>query len=415
MAWAIVLCMLTVVSVARAATMHPGTATGQPATTSLQVHIPGGEFASSSLIKVPRYSAGTAVGAMPDTLHLSSVRNAQVSAQLVVAGTPALDDLHATVSALKSDRGARISASDTRVRYVGYVPVEAHDPRVGGATVAEVNGGSVSKHDGRRVVADPLLARPSVDVPQGAAQPIWFTFHVPASIPPGTYRGHITITAKHAKTRRYPIELTVHQPVLPDSGDGDFRLNVWFNPDAVATAYHVEPWSPAHWTLLKRYFRFLADAGQRMILTTIVPHPWRVGWNDWKPQTATGYDSMVQWSYDGKQWHFDFSRFDRYVRTARKAGLGPDISAYSMLAFRGPQRLTWLDTRTNTVKKRTLKVSSPFWRHAWCAFMKDFSAHLEQRGWLDHTWLGFDERPADIINPAMQVLKNAHRHSCTAH
>lgn len=393
--------------VVQASPVQPGSPAndGAEATPSLlHAWVPSGTFASSALIRVPRYFGRMPPSISRHTLHLSSVRNARVSAQLVVAATGRVQHLRAAVSALRSDRGATIPASDITVRFVGYVPVEKKSPDVGGATFAEADGMAISGRNGHRVVADPLWRRDSVNVPARAAQPIWFTFHVPATIAPGVYRGHVSITAAHAKTLHYAIELTVHKPVLPDPGDGGVRLNVWLNPNALAVAYDVNPWSSAHWTLLKRYFSFLGKAGQRMILTTIVPQPWQVAWNDWKPQTAVGYDSMVQWSYDGKHWHFDFHRFDRYVRTARQAGMGPGIAAYSLLDFRGPQRLTWLDTRTGQVKTRRMKVTSSFWQQAWCSFMKDFSAHLKQRGWLDHTWLGFDERPADIIKPAMHML-----------
>lgn len=37
---------------------------------------------------------------------------------------------------------------------------------------------------------------------------------------------------------------------------------------------------------------------------------------------------------------FDFERFDRYVETALAHDVGPSISAYAMLVFRGPQRLS---------------------------------------------------------------------------
>ncbi|HEX7325663.1 MAG TPA: glycoside hydrolase domain-containing protein [Rhodanobacteraceae bacterium] len=373
--------------------------------TALHVRVPSGTFAASSLIRVPRFGNGFPSTAVPSVLRLASVRNARVSAQLVVASSARIDALRATVSALVATHGAVIPAADVEVRYVGYVPFAPRNPKAGGATLAQVGGNAVSERDGKRVVADPLWPRGSVDVPANAAQPIWFTFRIRASVPPGVYRGHIVISAAHARSTSYALTLTVNPPVLPDPGDGAFHFNVWFNPDAVATAYHVRPWSSAHWNWIRRYFRFLAKAGQRSILTTIVPQPWRVAWNGWKPQTAVGYDSMVQWAFNGTHWTFDFRRFDRYVQTALAAGLGPKIVAYSMLSFRGPQRLTYLDTRSGRTQHLTPAVGSPLWEYAWCAFTRAFATHLRQRGWLDHTWLGFDERPAAILQPALALLR----------
>ncbi|HEX7341361.1 MAG TPA: glycoside hydrolase domain-containing protein [Rhodanobacteraceae bacterium] len=384
---------------------HRTTVPPPTASSPWRLWIPGGRFASSSLLKVPRFPARLVTSNLPPSLHLASVRNAQVSAQLAIIGAQPVYRLHATVSKLTGRGGAMIPASAIQVSYVGYVPVVPKSPKVGGATIAQVAGRDVSQRDGRRVMADPLWPNAPAVVPAHATQPIWFTIHVPATIAPGTYRGHITISSAHVAPRQLALTLNIHAPVLPDPGHGAVRLNVWFNPDAVAVAYGVKPWSPAHWQLLTNYFRFLAKAGQRMILTTIVPQPWRVAWNDWKPQTAVGYDSMVQWSFDGQHWHFDFSRFDHYVRAARAVGLGPGIAAYSLIAFRGPQRLTYTDTRTHTVVNRTLKIASPEWNDAWCTFMHAFTNHLKQHGWLQHTWIGFDERPADILEPAMRLLR----------
>src|SRR5699024_4015756 len=103
---------------------------------------------------------------------------------------------------------------------------------------------------------------------------------------------------------------------FPDPENNTFDLDVWMNPNAIAEAYDVEPWeSEEHWELIEKYMEDLADSGQNAITTTIIQYPWLVSWNNWEPQTATGYDSMVEWQYDGKDWDFDYSIFDRYVET----------------------------------------------------------------------------------------------------
>lgn len=183
---------------------------------------------------------------------------------------------------------------------------------------------------------------------------------------------------------------------------------MWFNPFEVAAAYHAKPWSDAYWRALEPYFADLAAAGQKTILTTIVPYPWRVGWNDWKPQTAVGYASMVRWQYDGRHWHYGYAHFDAYVEHALRAGLGPKITAFSMLDFRGPLRITYEDTRTGTMVTRKIRGNGRFWEQAWGAFLTSFSRHLEQRGWLNRTWLAFDERPRAMVARVMELVrKNA--------
>lgn len=371
----------------------------------LQSWVPGGDFASSSLLRVPRYPGRRPHDGARRVLRLAGVRNGRVSAQLAVMAATGLHGLRASVGTLASVQGAVIPADAVQVRYVGYVPVRGHDPRVGGAGIAAVDDGAISGAGADRVIADPLLEQPDIDVPRGAAQPIWFTLHIPAATPPGRYRGAIRIAAEHAQAETYALQLDVADVTLPDPHDRSFRLDAWLNPNAIAGAYRVQPWSAAHWALLQAYFTALAAAGQHTITTAIMQNPWLVAWNGWKPQTAFGYDTMVQWSYDGSRWHFDYRRFDRYVQTALAAGLGPDITAYSLLAFRGPQRITYLDTRSGATVTRRTKAGDAFWTAAWTAFLADFSAHLKRHGWLDHTWLAFDERPAGILAPAMALLK----------
>lgn len=371
----------------------------------LQTWVPSGDFAASSLLRVPRFPRQPPAADTGRVLRLTGVRNGRLSAQLAVIAGADLHGLHASVGPLAAANGATLPADAVQVRYVGYVRVREHDPRVGGASIADVDAGAVSGQGRQRVIADPLLEQAGIDVPRGAAQPIWFTWHIPAAAAPGVYRGTIRIEAEHAAPTTYALQLEVVDATVPDPSDRKFHLDVWLNPNAIAGAYRVQPWSAAHWSLLETYFASLAAAGQHTITTTIIQNPWLVAWNDWKPQTAYGYDTMVQWEYDGHRWRFDYRRFDRYVQTARAAGLGPDITAYSLLAFRGPQRITYLDTRTGALVTRKMQAGDPFWTAAWTAFLTDFSAHLRQRGWLDHTWLAFDERPADVLAPALALLR----------
>lgn len=366
--------------------------------------IPTGEFAASSLIKVPRF---------PDNIHgdvddrrlmLTAVRNEQVSAQLAVAAASQIKNLKAVVTDLINSKGGEISSDKMRVRYVGYVPVEKS---INGSSIEDVAGRAISGKKGLGVVADPLLEISSIDVPAHHAQPIWFTFHIPKDAEPGIYRGKIAIKSKNYPTVTYSLQLEVRNVVIPDPQNYEFHLDIWMNPNAIAAAYNVEPWSEAHWRLLQKYFENLASLGQSTVTTTIIQNPWLVGWNNWKPQTAIGYDTMVQWKYDGESWSFDYTIFDRYVQMGLQAGVGPKITAYSLLVFRGPQRITYLDKRTGKTVTKKMQVGDPFWEEAWTAFLEDFSAHLKQKGWLDQTYLAFDERPANIVSQVMELIRNA--------
>lgn len=366
----------------------------------LNTWVPTGKFSTSSLIKVPRFPDKIWGNVDDRTLELTTVRNEQASAQIAVSSTDNISNLQASVSDFTDDNGHVISSSQVQVRYVDYISVEKQSR---GSSVQAVAGRAISGG----VVADPLLEISKIDVPADHVQPIWFTFDIPKAVQPGVYHGKITIQTENYQNITYNLKLTVNDVTIPDPENYEFHLDVWMNPNAIAAAYNVREWSEAHWALIKKYFEDLASHGQSTITTTIVQNPWRVGWNDWKPQTATGYDTMVQWKYDGENWTFNYSIFDRYVQTGLDAGVGPYITAYSLLEFRGDiQRMTYLDERTGeTVTKKT-QVGDPFWKKAWTAFLNDFSDHLKSKGWLDQTYLAFDERPAHIISEVINLLEN---------
>ncbi|MGW3567056.1 glycoside hydrolase domain-containing protein [Streptomyces sp. NPDC000941] len=363
--------------------------------------VPTGSFAGSAEERVPRYPMTAIQGKDTKELNLSAVRNEQVSAQLAIASGKDLDDVKAVVGDLTGPGGAKLSGDDTQVRFVKYVPVQRSKSEVDwSATIDQVSSSKeVSGDRNPDVVGDPLEERSSVDVPAYAAQPLWFTFHIPEKARPGTYRGTVKVEADGRTQARYPLTIEVADASAPDSDDYSFFLDVWAQPETIAQAHGVKLWSDKHWKLIEAYSRDLASRGQKVINTTIVDNPWHHQWSlgTRESQTATPYSSMVGWTWDGKAFSFDFARWDKYVRTARRAGLGPDIGAFSMLAFQDKEHLTYTDTRTGKTVYEHVDLGGDRWREAWGAFLPAFEEHLKAKGWLEDTWLSFDERPIDTM------------------
>ncbi|MEU5645290.1 DUF4091 domain-containing protein [Streptomyces milbemycinicus] len=368
--------------------------------------VPTGSFASSAEERVPRYPMTAIQGKDTKELALSAVRNEQISAQLAIASGQDLDNVKAVVGDLTGPGGAKLSGDDTQVRFVKYVPVQRSKSEVDwSATIDQVSSGKeVSGDRNPDVVGDPLEERSSVDVPAYAAQPLWFTFHIPNKARPGAYKGTVKVEADGRTQASYPLTIEVADASAPDSDDYSFFLDVWAQPETIAQAHGVRLWSDKHWKLIEAYSRDLASRGQKVINTTIVDNPWHHQWSlgTRESQTATPYSSMVGWTWDGKSFSFDFGRWDKYVRTARRAGLGPDIGAFSMLAFQDKEHLTYTDTRTGKTVYENVDLGGDRWREAWGAFLPAFEKHLKAKGWLENTWLSFDERPIDT----MKVVKD---------
>lgn len=371
-----------------------------------QPWIPTGEFAASSLVRLPRFPSSID-GDDRRHLELTAVRNEQQSAQIAVTTTERVTGLECVASEL-SGEGRRIPAENLTTRFVGYVPVQRTlSEMTWSATLEGVAGDCVSGTRRPDVVGDPLLERPAVDVPPYQTQPIWITVDVPADADPGAYSGQITVTADGHDPVEFDLELTVREPVLPETDAFDFHLDAWMCPDGVAQEYDVEAWSAEHWSLLERYFEDLATRSQAAVTTTLVEDPWIVDWLEGsrRPTTENGYSSMVDWEYDGETWSFDFSVFDRYVETARSAGVGPRIHAFGFLGFRPPERLEYYHTGEGERTEEQVDVGGDRWRRAWTAFFYDFVGHLRDRGWLDDVWLAVDERDEAVLETAVAFLE----------
>lgn len=367
--------------------------------------VPGGSFRISSLERVPRFPEKI-TGQSPGLLSLEGVRNEQISAQIALASTDPVQNLQVSVSDLTSKSGARISSGNVQIRFVKYVPViRAYGHCYDGSQIEEVAGRWVSGTRDPDVVGDPLDNLEQVNVPAYHAQPVWFTFHIPRSAEPGIYSGEIAVEREGAETKLLKLDLTVHDLIIPDPEDYHFFLDIWFNYSAVAGYYELDPWSEAHWDLLKSYMKDLAGHGQRVILTVITDKPWPAMFmGESRPQTLFGYESMVQWNFDGDSWTFDFTIFDRYVETALEQGLGPWIAAYSLLPFRGQPRFLYTDQTSGKVVEESLDIGSVRWKSIWSAFLGSFSDHLKEKGWFDQIYLAFDERPAALMEEVKELV-----------
>lgn len=375
----------------------------------LNIWIPGGDFQASSLIRVPRFPSGEA---RPDTLTtnsltLSGVRNEQVSVQIAVAADTNITNLKTVVSNFETNNITTIDSENIRVRYVKFVPVHRS---LTGVRIKNINTEGISGSGAPDIVGDPLIDLDSVDIPKFRTQPIWLTFTIPSSANTGSYEGTIEIQSDQFESQTFTLNLTVEQPELPAPENYVFNTDMWFNPFAIADYHQTEYWSEEHWNQLEPYLEDLAHFGQKKILTTVVEKPWKVSWlnDEYRGQTETEFESMVKWtlSSDGI-WNFDYSAFDQFVEMSLEHNNGPTIVAYSMLVFRGDQRITYFDEENDQQIEEYVDMMSDKYEEVWTVFLKDFAQHLKEKSWFDQIHLGFDERPARLMNRAFSIIENA--------
>lgn len=230
---------------------------------------------------------------------------------------------------------------------------------------------------------------------KGVTRPLFLTVDIPANAP-ATAKGALTLRI-NGNTRTLPITLKTDNLTLPPPAQWNCHIDIWQHPDAVARWHDVPLWSPEHFALLKPYMQRLAGLGQKAITTTLIDEAWG-------HQTYDHFKSMIGWvkKTDGS-WRYDYSRFDAWVSfMINEVGIKQQISCYSML----PWSLTFSyydEAQGRTISPR-LQPGSPEYEAFWGSFLKDFTAHLKEKGWLKITKIAMDERPDNQVKPALKVV-----------
>ena len=317
------------------------------------------------------------------TIKLVGCRNEFVSAQLASRNDKA-SRLGYTASALRGGKGDEIPFDAIKVRFGAYLPVD----------------------ETGQYTADPLLESTTQTLAANLIQPIWITLHIPKIMKADKYHGTLNLSADE-RSLEFALEIEVLEATLPDPPDYSFYLNLWQDPNGVARAHKVKLWSEDHWRLLALYAENLARHGEKSIMTSIVHDPWN-------SQTGYEFSTMVEWRHAGEwktgsasafQW--EFSLFDRYVNTMMSAGVKSKIDMYAMIKGPGPTpdaSIRYFDTRAKTYRTEVLKVGDPKWREAWTAFLPALKAHLTEKGWWKIAYLGFDEKPKEIMDPLFEFV-----------
>ncbi len=317
------------------------------------------------------------------TIKLAGCRNEYISSQLASRDNKT-SQLTYRLSPLRGTQGDEITVDLQQIRFGAYLPVD----------------------ETSQYTADPLLDSKSQTLPANVVLPLWFTVHIPKSIRAGRYSGPLTLSADD-RSQEFTLDLEVLEATLPDPPDYSFYLNLWQDPNGVARAHKVKLWSEEHWRLLALYAENLAQHGEKSIMTSVVHDPWNA-------QTGYEFPAMVEWKYPGEwkagsasafQW--DFTLFDRYIELMMKAGVKAKIDMYAMVKGPGPTpdaSIRYLDTRAKAYRTEPLKVGDPRWREAWTTFLPALKAHLTEKGWWKIAYLGFDEKPKEVMDQLFEFI-----------
>lgn len=237
-------------------------------------------------VALPKSAAGN-----PDCAA-DAARGEHADFQVAARSTLPVSGLKVSVAPLAHDSDPAASLAPSRVRFVGYVPVDRpmqHPPK-----------------DRLRAppcdFPDPLLELDSIDLAPNMTQPVWITIPAPSNAVPGMYRGKAVISGKTAGgvvSAELPLSVHVYRAVV---GPAELRTSNWFRMRWNHMKISPIPFSREYWDLLDRYAANMAEHRQNTVQVPLM--------------------ELVQFEFDGAgEMSFDFSRVDAWLSTFERRGM----------------------------------------------------------------------------------------------
>ncbi|MDO5665640.1 MAG: DUF6067 family protein [Bacteroidia bacterium] len=331
------------------------------------------------------------------SVSVTGWRGERVSTQFVVWSNKPLGRLSFFISDLKhKNKKDIIPSSQLHSGFVRYVMTDELNKDGKGGCGHRPN---LSIYDST-LVADPIdhLTK-ELSLTANSTQGVWVQTRIPQNASSGTYKGKITVMNGTETLGVLELNIEVSNRKLPQPKEWDFFLDLWQNPFAIARYYNVELWSDAHFEKMKPYMEMYRDAGGKTITASIMHKPWNA-------QTFDYFETMVTWmkKADGT-WSFDYTVFDRWVEFMLNLGVNKSIMCYSMVPWK--LSFQYFDQATNSLKFIDMKPGDKTYQEVWGAMLASFSTHLKEKGWFDITYISMDERPMNVMQETIKIIKKA--------
>lgn len=322
-----------------------------------------------------------AVPELKKSVSLYAWKGERVNAQAVLLAPNAIGKLSIKVSNLKCGKHT-IPSNAVSTYFVRYVMSDYFSNRKDSCLIADR--------------LEPAIGSMTIDAQ--TVRPLWLSIAVPNDAEAGNYRGTLTAVCD-GEELSVPFTLTVGKRTLPNPSEWSYHLDLWQNPFSVARHYNVPLWSKAHFELMRPVMKRLAKAGQKVITCSIIKQPWN-------GQTQHPFESMIgkKKCIDGS-WKYDYKVFDMWVEFMMSCGITEQIDCYTILPWH--LKFEYYDEAENCTYQPFLKPGTKEYEDFLLPFLKDFAAHLKQKGWFGKACIAMDERPKDQLEPAYEVLHKA--------
>ncbi len=247
------------------------------------------------------------------------------------------------------------------------------------------------------LVADVIDVKEKHVLKKHQVSPIWVSVQVPQNVSKGKYTGEVIVYSNAHECQRLKLQVEVMNRELPKPSEWGFHLDLWQNPYAVARFHNVKVWSKEHFDLMRPVMQALADAGQKVVTTSIMHKPWN-------GQTYDYFESMIVWRKTlSGEWKFTFDVFDKWVEFMVSLGIDKQINCYSMVPW--SYSFQYFDECTNKMQVVKCKPGEPAYNEMWTAFLTAFAKHLKEKNWFDKTCIAMDERPMPVMKTVISLVK----------
>lgn len=313
----------------------------------------------------------------------------KVSAQLLLWTAQDVNQVELEFDDFTSE-SAIIPATAAQARFVRYVMT---DEFAGGCGHRKPEDFAAS------LSADMLDNLDNFNIEANTVRPVWLTIDIPADAVAGNYKGKLSLYAERDFVEDFEIEIEVVDQLLPEPSEWVYHLDLWQHPSAVARVHNLEMWSNAHFEKMRPVMKMLADAGQKVITATLNKDPWN-------NQSYDAYADMIIWTKNKDQsWSFDYTIFDKWVEFMMDLGTDNMINCYSLLTWNN--QVHYNDMEKGELVTLELKAQSDEYAEFWSVFLKDFTKHLKEKGWLEITNIAMDERSPADMQATMKVLETS--------
>lgn len=321
------------------------------------------------------------------TLRMSGWRGERLSAQILLWSKDVADGVRVELEPLKGNK-MDVSVDRIQTRFVRYTLADKSD--------AHCLCNRKTDHPAV-LVPDMLDSLSHFDMAAQTVRPVWLTVYLPLWMEAGVYKSEVTIKANNGDKVRLPFEVEVVDESIPEPADWKFHLDLWQHPAAVARAEGLELWSDEHFEAIKRNCRMLHAAGQKVITTTLNKDPWN-------HQCYDAYEDMIKWTkHKDGSWSYDYTIFDKVIKTMMDVGIYRQINCYSMLPWN--YELDYFDEAKGEKVTVKAKPGTPVFEQMWGPFLTDFYRHLDKDLMIASAVnIAADEREPEDMDEAIRVL-----------